>query len=147
VTTRPSVSVRWRGGALAFASAHGDVMRVTPAATLTEGAGCWSPEELLAGAAAASFAVRLVEEAERSNVPLVDATLQAECCVLGGEVDCVRIDAVLETLHGYEDDVRDLASTAANCLVWEALLVPVDLNVHVNAAEAEATRRALAALS
>lgn len=89
-------SIRWRGGTLAFASAHGDVVRVTPAARLAEGAGCWTAEELIAGAAAASYALAVVEAAERDDLPLIDATL--------------------ETLEGYENAVREMA--AAQRAAW-----------------------------
>jgi len=133
------VSVRWRGGELAFASAHGDVVRVVPAGLLADGAGCWSPEELLAGAAAASYALSLLEATQRDDLPLIDATLEAACGTTATSVELVRIDATLETLSGYEPDVLAAAAVAERGPVLQALNVPVDVQLHVHAAESAAT--------
>jgi organic hydroperoxide reductase OsmC/OhrA len=141
---RSPVSLRWRGGALAFASAHGDVVRVAPGELVVEGASCWSPEELVAAGAAAGFALALVEDARTHDVPLVDATLRAACHDVGTRLERIHIDATLETLPGDEASVRELADVAAErCSVAGPLRVPLDVHLHVNAAEAEATRRAL----
>jgi organic hydroperoxide reductase OsmC/OhrA len=141
---RSPISLRWRGGALAFAAAHGDVVRVAPGEQVGEGARRWSPEELLAAGAASSFALALVEDTRAHDVPLIDATLKAACHGGGGTLERVRIEATLETLPGDEAAVRELAQAAVRrCAVAGALRVPVDVRLHVNAAEAKATRRAL----
>lgn len=135
-----AVSIRWRGGALAFASAHGDVVRVTPPDRLAEGAGCWSPEELLAAAVATSYGLAIVEAAARDDLPLVDATLKAECTATH-----VYVDAVLETLAGEEEAVRR-AAAAQRAVVADALAVPLEIRLRVHAAESIATHQALNSL-
>lgn len=129
-----TVSIRWRGGALAFASAHGDVVRVAPRPL---DASCWDPEELLAAASAASFVLAVVDEAEQRDVPLLDAVAKAATRAGG-----VHIDASFETLPGFEPALRDLAQAHAK----QPLGTPADVRVRVHTAEATATRRATASL-
>lgn len=133
------VSVRWRGGRVAQADS-GDKERLelaTPPEFRTGVAGYWSPEDLLVTAAASCFVLTLAAVAERSEAPLLDATVTATGHMsrrneggLGFTV--IEIDAVLETVPGGEKAVRIAAAAAEKrCLIRRALDVPVHVAVDV----------------
>ena len=140
------VSVRWRGGRLAHADArdaHG-LEVATPPEFPGGLAGYWSPEELLVASAASCFALTLAAVAERREVPLLDATVEATGHLgrhIGGRLGflVIEIDALLETLPGAraEQEVRRAAATAEErCLITQALDVPVHVTVRVRAVTA-----------
>jgi len=140
------LSVRWRGGRLAFAHAHDDVLRVAAPSRFRDRPDVdWSPEELLAASAASCYALTLAAVAERREVPLLDATLSAVCHVdrfEDGRVvfRLIEIEATLETLPGSESAARSVAETAeARCAVTEALAVPVRITVAVTTASRRPT--------
>lgn len=140
------VSVRWRGGRLARATARStsSIEVATPPEFRDGLAGYWSPEDLLVGAAASCFALTLAAVAERREVPLVDATIRARGHVgqrcdgrLGFTV--IELDAELETIPGCEDAVRRAVTTAEQrCLVAEALDTPVHVMARVDTVATEA---------
>jgi organic hydroperoxide reductase OsmC/OhrA len=139
------VTMRWRGGRLALAEA-GDkpVFEVATPPEFRGGlAGRWSPEDLLVAAAASCFALTLAAVAESRRTPLLDATVAATGHMSRREdgryaFTAIEIDAELETLAGYEDDVRAAARAAERrCLVARALAVPVHVGVRVATPAAE----------
>ena len=126
------VSVRWRGGRLAHADADGkgSLEVATPPAFRGGLTGYWSPEELLVAATASCFALTLAAVADRSDAPLLDATVSATGHMTRRDdgrfsFTVIELDAVLETVPGGEDAVGNAAAAAEDrCLVSQALDVP-----------------------
>jgi organic hydroperoxide reductase OsmC/OhrA len=137
------VSVRWRGGRLAHAAApdKDGLELATPPEFRGGLAGYWSPEDLLVASAASCFALTLAAVAERRDVPLIDATVEATGHMgrrndgrLGFTV--IELDAELETIPGSEEAARRAAATAEErCLITQALDVPVYATVRVRTVE------------
>lgn len=135
------VSVRWRGGRLARATARStSAIEVATPPELRDGlTGYWSPEDLLVGAAASCFALTLAAVAERRELPLLDATVHARGHVgqrcdgrLGFTV--IELDADLETIPGCEEAVERAVRTAEQrCLVADALDTPVHVTASIRA--------------
>jgi organic hydroperoxide reductase OsmC/OhrA len=133
------VSVRWRGGKVALADAHGDeLLQVATPPEFNGGTGGhWSPEDMLVAATASSFALTAAAVAQKRGVPLLDATVSATGHIahradgrLGFTV--IELEAALETSPGNEDAVRSAARAAEkHCLISQALDVPVHLGIHV----------------
>jgi organic hydroperoxide reductase OsmC/OhrA len=134
-----AVSVRWRGGRLAHADADGkaSLELATPPAFRGGLTGYWSPEELLVAATASCFALTLAAVADRSDAPLLDATVSATGHMTRRDdgrfsFTVIELDAVLETVPGGEDAVGNAAAAAEDrCLVSQALDVPVHVTVQV----------------
>ena len=134
-----AVSVRWRGGRLAHADADGkaSLELATPPAFRGGLTGYWSPEELLVAATASCFALTLAAVADRSDAPLLDATVSATGHMSRRDdgrfgFTAIEIGAVLETVAGGEDAVAGAAAAAEDrCLVSQALDVPVHVTVQV----------------
>jgi organic hydroperoxide reductase OsmC/OhrA len=133
------ISIRWRGGRLAHAD--GRDVDTLPLATPPEFrgglAGYWSPEGLLVTAAASCFVLTLAAVAERSETPLLDATVTATGHMSRRDdgrfgFTVIEIDALLETIPGGEEAVRKTAAVAEErCLIAQALDVPVHVAVEV----------------
>jgi len=144
------VSVRWRGGRLAWADARGKhVLEVATPPGFPGGlAGYWSPEEMLVASVASCFALTLASVAESQKAPLVDATLTAKGCMARGEdgrfgFTVIALHAALESTPGGEDAVRAAAREAEErCVVNHALAVPVQIDVDVSAVSPAGVRSA-----
>jgi organic hydroperoxide reductase OsmC/OhrA len=142
------VSVRWRGGRLARAEGRNTepFELATPPEFRGGLAGHWSPEDLLVTAAASCFVLTLAAVAERSEAPLLDATVSATGHMTRRDdgrfgFTVIEIDAALETIPGGEEAVRSAAKAAENrCLISQALDVPVHVAVDVKSVEAEVAR-------
>jgi organic hydroperoxide reductase OsmC/OhrA len=96
-----------------------------------------SPEDLLVTATASCFALTLAAVAERSETPLLDATISATGHMSRRDdgrfgFTLIEITAGLETLAGAEEAVRRAAHAAEQrCLITQALDVPVHVAVDV----------------
>ena len=137
------VSVRWRGGRLVRAASDGKepLQLATPPEFRGGLTGYWSPEELLVAATASCFVLTLAAVAERSEAPLLDATVTATGHMSRRDdrrfgFTVVELNAVLETVPGGEDAVRAAAADAERrCLIEQALDVPVHVAVEVKTVE------------
>ncbi len=137
------VSVRWRGGRLTQAEADGKgrLQLATPPEFRGGLAGYWSPEDLLVAATASCFVLTLAAVAERSEAPLLDATVTATGHMSRRDdrrfgFTVVELNAVLETVPGGEDALRAAAAHAEERgLIEQALDVPVHVAVEVKAVE------------
>jgi organic hydroperoxide reductase OsmC/OhrA len=138
------VAIRWRGGRLAFAEAHDDLIGVATPPQFPGGlAGSWTPEDLLVAATASCFVLTLAAVAERRGAPLLDATVTATGHM--GRLDdgrfgfrSIALDAQLEALPGSEHELQAAARVAeTRCLVTHALAVPIRVDVAVRAPAAE----------
>jgi organic hydroperoxide reductase OsmC/OhrA len=96
-------------------------------------------------AAATCFALTLAAVAERREVPLLDASVEAAGHI-GRRVDgslgflVIELEALLETIPGAEESVRRAAALAEErCVVAQALDVPVHVDVRVRAVAASPT--------
>jgi organic hydroperoxide reductase OsmC/OhrA len=144
-----AVSVRWRGGRLAHADADGkaSLELATPPAFRGGLTGYWSPEELLVAATASCFALTLAAVADRSDAPLLDATVSATGHMSRRDdgrfsFTAIKIDAMLETVAGGEDAVAGAAAAAEDrCLVSQSLEVPVHVTVQVKTVAADPRAR------
>jgi organic hydroperoxide reductase OsmC/OhrA len=133
------VSVRWRGGRLVRADARDkdSLELATPPEFRSGLTGYWSPEDLLVTAAASCFALTLAAVAERSETPLLDATITATGHMSRRDdgrfgFTLIEITAGLETLAGAEEALRRAALAAEErCLITQALEVPVHVAVEV----------------
>jgi organic hydroperoxide reductase OsmC/OhrA len=133
------VSVRWRGGRLAWADVRGKgVLEVATPPGFPGGlAGYWSPEEMLVASVASCFALTLASVAERRKAPLVDATITAMGCMARGDdgrfgFTVIAVHAELESTPGGEDAVHAAAREAEDrCVVNRALAVSVQIAVDV----------------
>jgi organic hydroperoxide reductase OsmC/OhrA len=136
------VRVRWRGGRLARADAHGkDALEVATPPEFRGGlVGYWSPEDLLVASVASCFALTLAAVAERREAPLLDATVTATGHMSRRDdgrfgFTVIEVDAALETVAGGEEAVRSAARLAeGSCLIAQALDVPVHVAVDVKVA-------------
>jgi len=132
------VSVRWRGGGLTYAEAHGERLEVATPPEFRSGlAGYWSPEDLLVVAVTSCFSLTLAAVADRRGASLVDSTITATGHMSHRDdgrfgFTVIEIDALLETVEGGEEAVRAAADAALKaCIVTQALDVPVHLGVKV----------------
>jgi organic hydroperoxide reductase OsmC/OhrA len=133
------VSVRWRGGRVAYAHARGkdSLALATPPEFRSGLDGYWTAEDLLVTSAASCFALTLAAVAERHDAPLLDATVTATGHMSRRDdgrfgFTVIEIDATLETVPGGEDAVRSAAVEAERaCLVSHALDVPVHIAVTI----------------
>lgn len=140
------VSTRWRGGRLARAESRGKepLQLATPPEFRGGLEGYWSPEDLLVASVASCFELTLAAVAERSEAPLLDATVTATGHVSRRDdgsfgFTVIELDALLETVPGGEDAVRAAAAKAEKrCLIRRALEIPVHLAVEVRAVAAHA---------
>ena len=88
-------------------------------------------------ATASCFALTLAAVADRSDAPLLDATVSATGHLSRRDdgrfgFTMIELDAVLETVPGGEDAVAGAAAAAEDrCLVSQALDVPVHVTVQV----------------
>ena len=99
----------------------------------------WSPEDLLATAAASCFVLTLAAVAERRQAPLLDATVTATGHMSrrddgGFGFTVIEIDALLETIPCGEQAVSSAADAAEErCLISQTLDIPVHVAVQVKA--------------
>ena len=126
------VSVRWRGGRVAHADAHGkERLALSIPPEFRSGLeGYWTPEDLLVTSVASCFALTLAAVAVREDAPLIDVSVTATGHMSqrddGFGFTVIEADAVLETKPGGEDAVMGAAREAErHCLVNRALDVPV----------------------
>ena len=126
------VSVRWRGGRLAWADGRDKGPLESRHRPSSGGIpGYWSPEEMLVAATASCFVLTLAAVAERREAPLLDTTVTARGHVSrradgGFGFLVIELEAVLETVPGAEDIVSRAAKAAEErCLITNALDVPV----------------------
>jgi organic hydroperoxide reductase OsmC/OhrA len=133
------VSVRWRGGRLVHAEGREKpgFELATPPEFHGGLAGYWTPEDSLVAVVASCFMLTLAAVAERREVPLIDATIEATGHA-GHRIDgsfgftVIEIDALLETIPDGEDAVRRAAEIAEErCLIARALEIPVHVTVRV----------------
>jgi organic hydroperoxide reductase OsmC/OhrA len=136
------VSVRWRGGRLTRAEGREKepLQLATPPEFRGGLTGYWSPEDLVVTAAASCFVLTLAAVAERSEAPLLDASVSATGHMSRRDdgrfgFTVIELDALLETIPGGEDAVRNAAAIAEDrCLIAQALDVPVHVAVEVTTA-------------
>lgn len=137
------VSIRWRGGHLVRADAHGREPLELATPTTSRGGlpGYWSPEDLLVAATASSFALTLGAVADRRGAPLLDATIDASGRLSPRDdghssFTSIEIDALLETVPGGEAAVADVAAESMRrCLITRTLDVPVHVAVQIRAVD------------
>ncbi|HZO63132.1 MAG TPA: OsmC family protein [Gaiellaceae bacterium] len=135
------ISVRWRGGRLAHADAHGkETLALSIPPEFRSGLeGPWTPEDLLVTSVASSFALTLAALAARREAPLIDVTVTATGHMSRRDdgsfgFTVIEADAALETIPGGEDAVMDAAREAErHCLVTRTLDIPVHLACSVTA--------------
>jgi organic hydroperoxide reductase OsmC/OhrA len=135
------VDVSWTGGRLTRVRAQGKPDLSVAAPPIFPGGvpGVWSPEDLLAAAAATCYAVTLAAIAEHRSLPLHKLELRSEGR-LGRREDGrfgfrdVGLRVEIVTDPGCEDAMRGAAKRAEEqCLVGMALQVPVRATIEVGA--------------
>jgi organic hydroperoxide reductase OsmC/OhrA len=111
------VSVRWRGGRLTRAEGREKepLQLATPPEFRGGLTGYWSPEDLVVTAAASCFVLTLAAVAERSEAPNLDASVSATGHMSRRDdgrfgFTVIELDALLETIPGGEDAVRNAAA-------------------------------------
>jgi organic hydroperoxide reductase OsmC/OhrA len=139
------VEIKWRGGHLTSAAAHGKpVLQIATPPEFKGGIeGVWSPEELLVAAAGSCYAATLVAIAARFELTLLKLRIRGT-----GHVEprqdhrfgfiAVDLDVSVEADADAVEAVEEAARRAEQlCLISLALDTPVHVTVAVTAAQPE----------